>query len=219
MTVPIVRIRGLNISCSETCLVSQALDGMCVGLAVVSQAGRVLWMNRCATRTLGVERSEVEGKSFTQILKDPQLADFWHRAQKDEVHMDEVHIHWPRRADLKASVTHCADREGNSLGRALLFCDVTAERQVQMELSHEATERLLELTNGRSAQGKPNAGLTPQEIRVLRLVGEGARNDEIAKAMHVALSTVRSHLKHVYRKLQLGSRSEAIHYAIENGLA
>lgn len=55
-----------------------------------------------------------------------------------------------------------------------------------------------------------------QERRILRLVGSGLSNQQIAKRMHVALSTVRSHLKSLYGKLGLTNRSEAISYAIRN---
>ena len=44
-------------------------------------------------------------------------------------------------------------------------------------------------------------------------------NQEIASELHVAVSTIRSHMKSVYRKTGLTSRSEAIRYAIENSLA
>jgi DNA-binding CsgD family transcriptional regulator len=60
--------------------------------------------------------------------------------------------------------------------------------------------------------------LTHQEVRILRLVGQGLRNDEIAEQAHISASTVRSHLKSVYRKLKLGSRAEAVSYAIRNHL-
>ena len=53
------------------------------------------------------------------------------------------------------------------------------------------------------------AALTVQEQRVLELLGEGRRNKEIAAALGVAESTVKSHLNRVYRKLQLSDRLQA----------
>ena len=49
-------------------------------------------------------------------------------------------------------------------------------------------------------------------------MGQGFSNPQIASKLHVAVSTVRSHLKHIYGKLGLTTRSEAISYALRNGL-
>ena len=105
------------------------------------------------------------------------------------------------------------------LGRALMFCDVTAERQVQLQMSQEATERLLGMADNWNESAEARAGLTAQELKILRLVGQGFSNPQIATKLHVAVSTVRSHLKHVYGKLGLSTRSEAISYALRNGLS
>jgi DNA-binding CsgD family transcriptional regulator len=52
--------------------------------------------------------------------------------------------------------------------------------------------------------------LTPREREVMRCVGEGLSNSEIARALVVELSTVRKHLEHVYAKLGVGSRTAAL---------
>jgi DNA-binding CsgD family transcriptional regulator len=48
------------------------------------------------------------------------------------------------------------------------------------------------------------AALTPSELRVARLAGEGLRNREIAEALFVTRKTVDYHLHHVYQKLGVG---------------
>lgn len=60
--------------------------------------------------------------------------------------------------------------------------------------------------------------LTPRELEVLQLVASGSSNGEIAQALWVTEQTVKFHLSNVYRKLDVGNRTEASHYAHVNGL-
>ncbi|MFD2095838.1 LuxR C-terminal-related transcriptional regulator [Corallincola platygyrae] len=55
----------------------------------------------------------------------------------------------------------------------------------------------------------PDPRLTKKEWRVLQGIGKGYSNDQIAAQMHVALSTVKSHINHIYNKLDLNNRAEA----------
>jgi DNA-binding NarL/FixJ family response regulator len=60
--------------------------------------------------------------------------------------------------------------------------------------------------------------LTTRELEVLRLVAAGSTNGEIARSLWVTEQTVKFHLSNVYRKLEVGNRTEASHYAHVNGL-
>jgi DNA-binding CsgD family transcriptional regulator len=53
-------------------------------------------------------------------------------------------------------------------------------------------------------------GLTAREIEVLELLAEGGSNDDIAKRLHVSTSTVKTHLLHLYQKLDVSRRTQAI---------
>jgi DNA-binding NarL/FixJ family response regulator len=50
--------------------------------------------------------------------------------------------------------------------------------------------------------------LTPREAAVLELLQAGRSNGEIAATLHVGVETVRTHARHIYRKLGVGSRRE-----------
>lgn len=63
-----------------------------------------------------------------------------------------------------------------------------------------------------------NSSLTTRELEVLRLVAGGSTNGEIARKLWVTEQTVKFHLSNVYRKLDVGNRTEASHYAHVNGL-
>ena len=62
------------------------------------------------------------------------------------------------------------------------------------------------------------AGLTDRELEILRALGEGHSNREIAKLLWLAEQTVKFHLTNIYRKLCVGSRTEAVHWAYRHGL-
>jgi len=63
-----------------------------------------------------------------------------------------------------------------------------------------------------------DTALTTRELEVLRLVAAGSTNGEIARRLWVTEQTVKFHLSNVYRKLDVGNRTEASHYAHVNGL-
>ena len=60
--------------------------------------------------------------------------------------------------------------------------------------------------------------LTPRELDVLRIVGRGATNQEIADELHVSEATVKTHLGHVLAKLDLRDRAAAIVFAHDQQL-
>jgi DNA-binding CsgD family transcriptional regulator len=60
--------------------------------------------------------------------------------------------------------------------------------------------------------------LTAREVDILRLVASGRSDAQVAEALVVSLRTVHSHLRSVYRKLGVHSRTAATRYALERGL-
>lgn len=63
------------------------------------------------------------------------------------------------------------------------------------------------------------ARLTDREKDVLRLLAKGHRNQEIADALDLSVRSVGNHLAKIYNKLHIHGRSEAVLYAIRNGIA
>jgi DNA-binding NarL/FixJ family response regulator len=59
-------------------------------------------------------------------------------------------------------------------------------------------------------QDFPAPGLTPRETEVLQSVGLGRTNRETAIRLGIACSTVRTHLEHIYAKLEAANRVEAV---------
>jgi len=63
-----------------------------------------------------------------------------------------------------------------------------------------------------------NAGLTSREIEVLRLIATGATNREVADYLVISEGTVKNHLAHIFSRLGLRDRTQAVMYAREHGL-
>ena len=64
----------------------------------------------------------------------------------------------------------------------------------------------------------PRPQLTDREAEVLRLLATGASNKEIARTLFVTEATVKSHLVRIFTKLDVDSRSRAVHVARQAGL-
>jgi NarL family two-component system response regulator LiaR len=71
---------------------------------------------------------------------------------------------------------------------------------------------------GRDMQEKTLDQLTPTEFQVLRLIGQGKSNDDIAEMLFISKNTVRSHIKSIYAKLNTHSRLQLALYAINSAL-
>ncbi len=63
--------------------------------------------------------------------------------------------------------------------------------------------------------GKKEFGLTPSEENILNELIKGAKNKEIAEKYDITTHTVNMHLRSIYRKMQVNSRSEAVSKALK----
>ena len=68
------------------------------------------------------------------------------------------------------------------------------------------------------AEGVTRVQLTPRELSTLRLLADGKSNKEIANALGIAERTVKTHLGHLFEKLGVTSRTEAVKVATRRGL-
>ena len=65
---------------------------------------------------------------------------------------------------------------------------------------------------------RPQADLSPREVEILAAVARGLSNREIARALVISEATVKTHLVHVFTKLDVDSRTAAVARAREDGL-
>lgn len=60
--------------------------------------------------------------------------------------------------------------------------------------------------------------LSSRELQVLKHVAKGLSNKEIASELHVSQATVKTHLLHIFRKLDVNDRTAAVTMAMERGI-
>lgn len=96
-------------------------------------------------------------------------------------------------------------------------------RQIHGEaaISEDIAAKIIRTVAGRSKAADANGPLsefTTREIEVLKLVGQGLTNREIAECLAIAENTVKNHLRNILQKLHFENRVQAAAYAIRHGL-
>jgi two-component system NarL family response regulator len=103
--------------------------------------------------------------------------------------------------------------------KAYLLKDVQPEELFRCIRAVHAGEAYLQTKlAAKLAQRVQEEPLTEREVQILRLLAEGRSNRGIAQALHISESTVKSHLKSLFVKLDATSRAEAIALAARRGL-
>ena len=69
----------------------------------------------------------------------------------------------------------------------------------------------------KSEEQTPPDTLTERELEVLRLVTKGLSNKEIGDELILSVRTVQGHLRSIFSKLHVGSRTEAVFQALKEG--
>jgi DNA-binding NarL/FixJ family response regulator len=70
----------------------------------------------------------------------------------------------------------------------------------------------------RGPEGEPEAALTDREKEVLAKAAEGLTNRQIGKRLDISERTVQAHLSHIFDKLGVGSRTEAVTAGLKRGV-
>jgi DNA-binding NarL/FixJ family response regulator len=130
-------------------------------------------------------------------------------------HADEASILDALRAGARGYLTKDA-------GIAEISRAVHAAANHQALLDPVVQSRLLEAASLGARPAPPPQlpdELTPREGEVLALIARGLSNREIADALVVSETTVKTHINHVFAKIGARDRAQAVHYAYTHGLA
>ncbi len=141
-----------------------------------------------ATAAIRKERPEIEVLGLTSILEDSAVVEIMRAGAIGYL--------------LK-------DLDGDDLCRA-----IRAAAAGQVQLAPEAFARLMrELRPPEQIEV-----LTEREQDVLRLLGQGQSNKQIARTLQLREETVKTHVSKILHKLGVQSRTQAVLYAMRNGL-
>ncbi|TCZ75486.1 response regulator transcription factor [Paenibacillus albiflavus] len=84
--------------------------------------------------------------------------------------------------------------------------------------SNLAIKMMLEITNLESSAASLIESLTSREIEVLRELGMGLSNRDIARRLYISENTVRNHVRNILDKLHMSNRVQAAAYAVREGI-
>jgi DNA-binding NarL/FixJ family response regulator len=103
--------------------------------------------------------------------------------------------------------------------RGYMLKDATVDELASaIREGHAGRTRVAPAVAAKLADRVTQEPLTARELNVLRLVADGKTNKEIGAALSIAESTVKVHLTHLFEKLGVSSRTEAIATAARRGL-
>ena len=85
-------------------------------------------------------------------------------------------------------------------------------------MASQVAQRVLDMISGVKSPKDFYDGLTAREVEILRLLASGKGNKQVAYGLGISEKTVRNHISHIYEKLEIYDRSQAVLYAVRKGL-
>ena len=113
----------------------------------------------------------------------------------------------------------CAGASGYLLKRtppALLMEKIREAASGGAPMSPEVASRVIRLFREIRPPEKVDHDLTPHETRLLKLLVDGHNYTTAAEELRVSFNTIKFHMRHIYEKLQVHSKSEAVAKALQD---
>lgn len=113
----------------------------------------------------------------------------------------------------------CAGATGYLLKRtapAKLLENIREAVEGGAPMSPEVAYRVINLFREIRPPEKVDHDLTPHEMRLLKLLVDGHNYTTAAEELGVSFNTIKFHMRHIYEKLQVHSKSEAVAKALQN---
>lgn len=174
-----------------------------------------------------VEIIEIDAGRPVASSVDLVLYDTFSQLQGDAIDLDEVSLHPAARVVIMSWTTdHSLVRRAVAAGAAgYLTKSMTATELVDALERIHAGEQVLALgavdalDNDEILGRWPGDlhGLSPREGEVLALICQGLTNEDIAQRAFISMNTVKTHIRSLYRKIDVTTRSQAVRWGIEHG--
>jgi len=101
---------------------------------------------------------------------------------------------------------------------AAIASSIMAVMSGERVMAGPVANRVLDLLTGASTPKEFYDGLTGREIEILKLIATGKPNKQIAYTLKISEKTVRNHISHIYEKLEIYDRAQAVLYAVRKAL-
>jgi PAS domain S-box-containing protein len=177
--------------------VERALDDVNVPSYVIDRFGVIRWLNPAARQLVG----DARGRQFTSVV-----------APEDNLQAREA---FTRKVFGKDSATDenavLMSRDGTRVEVEISSCPLREEGRI-VGVFGLVTQQLP------STPGASHPHLTPRQMQILRLLAHGYSTPQIAAELHLAVETVRNHVRRMLRALDAHSRLEAVATARRDGL-
>jgi len=198
----------------------EIFDAMEDLMLVHDESNHVLRVNRAMAESIGARPSELIGMSMRalvsfSIVRGSQGCPFCRRVSDGS---DEyLHPVLGRTYLVSTSRIHGALEEG--LQTIHVLKDITADHLIAcIRDVLSGKTYLAPAAAARLAEGFARVQVTPRELSALQLMAEGKANKEIGTALGISERTVKTHLGHLFEKLGVTSRTEAVKVAVRRGL-
>ena len=97
------------------------------------------------------------------------------------------------------------------------LAELSAQLRGEASISGDVAIKIIRAFSAHDVE-RQQTQLTARELEVLKLVGEGFSNRDIASRLYISENTVKNHLRNILQKLHFENRVQAAAYAIRRGL-
>jgi PAS domain S-box-containing protein len=212
----------------DTKQIIELVEGTADAAFAVDEGGFVSAWNKAAENLFGLTSIHAIGKCCHEIIQgaDEEGVVCSERcAIQQAVHDNQPPVNFDTEVETSRGRRWC------NLSIVIVTEEKSRKRHsmhiVRMLERHKRLERLIrdflshELENARTVSGHKSECkiiLTPRELEILRLLGNGNSTESIARQLYISEATVANHVKHILTKLSVHTRLEAIRYAERVGL-
>ncbi len=150
--------------------------------------------------------------SWPELSGDHERVTMWTDFYSEQEYAGMLMAEYSRRVGVWHELLVCLPPQGRLERRILLAREGNDRPYSERDrlLLTLLRPHLIRLRDHVEAQRRTVPALTPRQLQLLRRVADGHTNRQIARDLGLSEGTVRKHLEHIYARLEVGSRTEAL---------